>query len=154
VQLIITEKYAHSDKIFNFEDEQGNNILEIIFYEEENDAPNDGKSKQYKLILLANKQIITNLKNNQIIEYFFDCTYKCVPPTKPKMKLVVLCGYNAISKKTVLCCFILLQNEKEFTFKKIFEHLRDNFSFNPPKIIYAHLNFEIINRSTSFFIEI
>ena len=56
-------------------------------------------------------------------------------PTKPKMKLMVLCGYNAINKKTVLCCFILLQNEKEFTFKKIFEYLRDNYSFNPPKIM-------------------
>ena len=48
---------------------------------------------------------------------------------------MVLCGYNAIIKKTVLCCFILLQNEKEFTFKKIFSYLRDNYSFNPPKIM-------------------
>ena len=92
MQLIITEKNANSNKIFNFEDEQGSNIAEIIYYGEEKDVPNDENSKQYKFILLANKQIITNLKNNQIIEYFFDCTYKCVPPTKPKMKLMVLYG--------------------------------------------------------------
>ena len=126
---------ANNDAIFNFQDDEGNNITETIYYENENVNDNEVKKEQYKFILLANKQIIDNLKNNQIIEFFFDCTYKCVPPTKPKMMLMVLCGYNNFSKKTVLCVFILLQNEKEFTFKKIFEYLRDKYSFNPPKIM-------------------
>ena len=61
-QLIIAEKMANNDTIFNFQDDEGNNIAETIYYENEND--NEVKMEQYKFILLGNKQIIGNLKNN------------------------------------------------------------------------------------------
>ena len=63
---------------------------------------------------------------------------------------MVLCGYNNFSKKTVLCVFILLQNEKEFAFKKIFEYLRDKYSFNPPKIM-CDFSLSQINASKVYF---
>ena len=99
---------ANNDAIFNFQDDEGNNITQTIYYENENVNDNEVKKEQYKFILLANKQIIDNLKNNQIIEFFFDCTYKCVPPTKPKMKLMVLCGYNNFSKKNSFVCIYII----------------------------------------------
>lgn len=74
MQLIIKfKKKSNSNKIFNFEDEKGDNISESKYYEEDKDLLNDEKHNQYKFILLANQKIIANLKNNQIIEYFFDC---------------------------------------------------------------------------------
>lgn len=70
---------ANNETIFNFQDVEGNNIAETIYYENENENDNEVKKEQYKFILLANKQIIDNLKNNQIIEFFFD-THTNVSP--------------------------------------------------------------------------
>ena len=77
-----------------------------------------------------------NLKDNQINQFFFDCTYKLVPPNKNRFRLMVLCGYNSNIKKTKLCLFVLLPNEKEKTFKALFSYLKENCSFNPRNIIY------------------
>lgn len=120
IQILNTEKNSNNDKIFNLTDEEGNNISETIYYEEELDSQKEGNSKEYKFIILANKNIIENLKNNQITEYFFDCTYKCVPPTKPKMKLMVLCGYNAIIKKQFYVVLYYYKMKKNLHLKKFF----------------------------------
>ena len=64
-----------------------------------------------------------------------DCTYKCVPSNTFKFKLMVLSGYDFNNKKTDLCCFILLMNEKEFTFKNIFKILLNKYIFKPKNIM-------------------
>ena len=53
-----------------------------------------------------------------------------VPPNKYKYKLMVLCGYNNYKKTTALCLFVLLDNEKEYTFKILFSNLKEMYSFN------------------------
>ena len=58
MQIVNTEKNTNNDKIFNLTDEEGNNISETIYYEDEIDSQKEGKSKQYKFIVLANKNII------------------------------------------------------------------------------------------------
>lgn len=46
IQIINTEKNSNNDKIFNLIDEEGNNISETIYYEDEIDSQKEGKSKQ------------------------------------------------------------------------------------------------------------
>ena len=43
--------------------------------------------------------MLKNLKNNLINEYFMDCTYKCVPHSIYKFKLMVLIGFELLVKK-------------------------------------------------------
>ena len=64
-----------------------------------------------------------------------DCTYKCVPQSSPRFKLMVLTGFDPEEKKTKLCAFILINNENESTFDNIFQNLKDNYSFRPRNIM-------------------
>ena len=57
------------------------------------------------MVLIANVNMYNNLKNNQITQYFMDCTYKMVPPNKKNFKLMVLCGYEIQKKRA--CVFFL-----------------------------------------------
>ena len=79
--------------------------------------------------------MLDNLKSNKILQYFFDCTYKAVPPSKPKFKLLVLNGFDYEDKKTKLCTFILINKEDESTFDNIFIYLKEKYSFRPPNIM-------------------
>ena len=85
--------------------------------------------------MIANDKMINNIKDNQINQFFFDCTFKIVPPKKHKFKLMVLCGFNTLLKKTVLCSFFLITNEKEYTIKFIFKLLKEKYYFNPRNIM-------------------
>ena len=48
---------------------------------------------------------------------------------------MVISGYDFNNKKTELCCFILIMNEKEFTFYNIFKVLLAKYHFNPKNIM-------------------
>ena len=93
------------------------------------------KKNEYKFIIIATESQIRNLKNNLIDEYFMDTTYKCVPKTIYNFKLMAIISYDFNYKKTELCCFILIMNEKEFTFYNIFKVLLAKYHFNPKNIM-------------------
>ena len=110
------------------------NQIEIsitIEYKIENE---EGEIEKNKFILIANEEML-KLKNNLIEEYFIDATYSCVPPSKPKFKLLVVSGFDIESNTTVLSPFILVTNEKIDTFIKIFQYLKTNYQFNPKNIM-------------------
>ncbi len=107
-------------------------ISKTIEYEIENE---EGEIEKNKFILIANEEMLNTLKNNLIEEYFIDATYSCVPPSKPKFKLLVLSGFDIENKTTVLSAFILVTNEKIDTFIKIFQYLKTNYQFNPKNIM-------------------
>ena len=48
------------------------------------------------MISIANEAMYNNIKYNKINQFFFDCTYKMVPPNKNKFKLMVLSGFNIV----------------------------------------------------------
>ena len=54
-----------------------------------------------------------------IEQYFMDYTYKTVPPSIYKFKLMVISGHEYSKNKTLLCAFILLMNETKFAFDEI-----------------------------------
>jgi hypothetical protein len=91
--------------------------------------------------LIANEEMMSTLKNNFIEEYFMDPAYSCIPPCKPKLKLIVLSGFYLEKKTTVISAFIFVTNEKVETFLSIFEYLKNNFQFNPKNImVYFRLS--------------
>lgn len=53
----------------------------------------------YKFIIIAKYTMLENIKSNKILQFFLDCTYKAVPPSKPKFKLLVLSGFDHEEKK-------------------------------------------------------
>ena len=87
------------------------------------------------MISIANEAMYNNIKYNKINQFFFDCTYKMVPPNKNKFKLMVLSGFNIVSKKLYYVRFVLLTNKKENTFKALFKILKENYHFNPRNIM-------------------
>lgn len=77
------------------QDNNGNIISKSLEYTDESN--ND---KKYKAIIIATNNMLSNLKNNQINEFFMDCTYKIVP-NKNNFRLMVICGYDTQKKKLV-----------------------------------------------------
>lgn len=73
-----------------------------------------------------------NLQSNSLKSIHFDATYKCVPPTPKKLRLLVVSCFDELINKTRICAFILLMDEKEDTFLEIFKVLREEpFHMNP-----------------------
>lgn len=96
-----SEKIINTKSLFELQDRERNKISYVLDY---NDKENP--EKEYKMVLIANENIYNNLKNNQITQFFMDCTYKMVLLNKKNFKLMVLCGYD-IQKKKHVCVFFL-----------------------------------------------
>ena len=76
---------------------------------------------------------------------------KCVPPTSNKYRLLVLSGYDNISKKTVLWCFILCEDEKSITFENIFKILKNEpYYFDPYDLMCDFAKGQIIAANKIF----
>ena len=109
-------------------------LIQLNFYYYNNINENE-EEKEGHFIIIGNKEIFSNMKNNVINQYFMDCTYSAVPPSIYKYKLMVIYRCNPAIDKTVLCCFILLCKENETTFTEIFKYLYKKYNFNPHNII-------------------
>ena len=75
--------------------------------------------------------MLKNLLNSNIEQYFGDATYHCIPPTIRKYKLYVISGFNLKDKKTHICLYALLPDEKFITYDKLFSILKNEYKFNP-----------------------
>ena len=77
-------------------DNKGNIISKSLEYTDESN--ND---KKYNAIIIATNNMLSNLKNNQITQFYMDCSYKMVPSNKNNFRLMVICGYDTQKKKHV-----------------------------------------------------
>ena len=127
ININIKNKQNILDQISNLKDNNNNPIS--ILYEYES-LKND-KKKYYSFWIIINKEMNKILIDNKNNQYFGDTTYKCIPPTFHKYKLFVISAYNLIKKNINICCFSLIPNEKEITYIKLFEILKNNYKFNP-----------------------
>ena len=151
----IGKQYQYDNKdlleyyTFNIEDIKDNNNLKIAKaypYCYEN------KRKNLWIILtddmkknLINYKINSNSNKFAITQYFADITYKCVPRNKYRYKLFVLCGFDIIKNKSVICTFALIMDETTETFNFLFNKLKDLYKFNP---IILTCDFQISLRSS------
>lgn len=51
------------------------------------------------------------------------------------LKLLVISGFEFEKKTTHICSFVLIVNEKEDTYKNIFEFLKSKYQFNPKNMM-------------------
>lgn len=119
------ELLTNTEKIFHLKDNDNNEITETIKYKI------DGLQEELIFIIISTQEMLNNLQNNLIDEFFMDATYSCVPPSIIKFKLLVLCGYESAENKICLLAFILIMNEKKETFENIFIYLKNRYKFNP-----------------------
>lgn len=92
-------------------DEKGFQISKVIEYKEDNIETIN------KFIIIAKDTMLENIKSNKILQFFFDCTYKEVSPSKPKFKLLVLSGFDHEEKKIKIMLSVLYYYIKK---KKIY----------------------------------
>ena len=80
----------NTEKIFHLKDDNGIEIAQTIDYEIKLE---NNETEKLKFIIIANKDMLLNLKNNLIDEFFIDTTYSCVPPSVHNFKLFIINGF-------------------------------------------------------------
>ena len=80
VKKLHSEKIKNTKTIFKLADNNNIIISESFKYENEDENP-----KTFNLVMIANDKMINNIKDNQINQFFFNFTYKIVPPNKHKL---------------------------------------------------------------------
>lgn len=121
--VINQEKIKNTDRIFSLRDENNDIISHVIDFKNIKDITE-------KFILIGNKNMLSQLSNNNIDQFFMDCTYKVVPPNIYKFKLMLVCGIDLNKNKTVLYALILLGKENKDTFNNIFGYFHLNIHSN------------------------
>ena len=117
------------DQLLNLKDDKGDIIIKDYIYEYT--TKNNKNKKQSTMFIIINKTMLYNLTNESITQYFGDATYHCIPPTIRRYKLYVISGFNLKEKKIILCCYALIPDEKNETYNKLFDILKNNYKFNP-----------------------
>ena len=84
---------------------------------------------------LSNYKINNNVDKLTISQYYADVTYSWIPKCKYIYKIFVICGYDLILDKSVLCLFCLIMGETEQTFNFLFNNLKALYKFNPHIVI-------------------
>ena len=65
------DKIRNTNNLFTIKDENDQEITKTYTYYNENEIDNE-KKLEYKLIIIGNDNMLKNLKNNLIDEYFID----------------------------------------------------------------------------------
>jgi len=72
-------------------------------------SPEDtNKTNEFKFVIIGIIEILNNLSNNMIDQFYMDCTYSTLPPSIYKFKLMAISGHSYNDNTTVLCAFILV----------------------------------------------
>jgi len=64
-----------------------------------------------------------------------DTTYYAIPRNNNCFKLLLILGFNIKENTTAIGSIILIKNENQETFIKIFNYLHSNYEFNPEILI-------------------
>ena len=91
------------------------------------------------MFFIINKNMIIEIRNKDIYQYFGDAIYRCTPSTLRGYKLYVISGYNFVIKRTIIVAFILTPNETFTTYNSLFHKLKNDFCFKP-KIFNVDFN--------------
>lgn len=78
-------------------DENDNITSQVIKYI---NAEKENKD-YYKFIIIANDQMLAQIKNNFVDQFFVDCTYRAVPPNIYKYRLMLIVGFDSNKKNSI-----------------------------------------------------
>lgn len=89
----------------------------------------------HEIRIYATKEMLKNLNNAHIEQYFMDDgTYKIVPNFGNLKTMVTLMGYNKEINAFVQCCYTLLTEETENIYEKYLNLLKFDYYFIPKYI--------------------
>lgn len=96
----------------------------------------DENSKKNQFFrIFATEENLKLLSSKNISQYFIDSTYRCIPNSQNNYEaFVLLIGYNTIREMFELCCCAIFSKEDTIIYKKFYETLKYNYSFEPKKI--------------------
>ena len=96
----------------------------------------DENSKKNQFFrIFATEESLKLLSSKNISQYFIDSTYRCIPNSQNNYEaFVLLIGYNTIREMFELCCCAIFSKEDTIIYKKFYETLKYNYSFEPKKI--------------------
>ena len=84
--------------------------------------------------LLSTDNMLKNLNNTNIVQYFMDSAYKIVPNVGEYKTLITLLGYNIVLNSFVQCCYALIKEETKEAYSKFLYLLKINYGFAPKYI--------------------
>ena len=88
-------------------------------------------NEKLNMFIIMTKNMILEIKNKDIYQFFGDATYRCTPPTFRGYKLYVISGFNLCLKRSRILAYILIPNETFTTYTILFYKLKNDFGFNP-----------------------
>ena len=89
----------------------------------------DEINNNHEIRIYATKEMLNNLNNANIEQYFMDGTYKIVPNFGNFKTMVTLLVYNKEINAFVQCCYTLLTDETENIYEKFLHLLKFNYNF-------------------------
>lgn len=81
--------------------------------------------------VFGTEETFSYLSNKEIKQYFIDGTYKVLPNIENIKVLVLIIGNRGYTNDNVLCCSVLMSDEREETFKRLLNELKVYFDFYP-----------------------
>ena len=81
--------------------------------------------------VFGTEETFSYLRNKEIKQYFIDGTYKVLPNIENIKVLVLIIGNRGYTNDNVLCCSVLMSDEREETFKRLLNELKIYFDFYP-----------------------
>ena len=81
--------------------------------------------------IFGTEETFSYLRNKEIKQYFIDGTYKVLPNIENIKVLVLIIGNRGYTNDNVLCCSVLMSDEREETFKRLLNELKVYFDFFP-----------------------
>ena len=87
--------------------------------------------REQRIIIFGLKENIDLINEKNTNEFFFDSTYKIIPPHFRPYKFGVLAGIPKKSDNPKLLCFILIKYNDEIAYSRLITYLYENFKFLP-----------------------
>ena len=84
-----------------------------------------------EISIIGTNDSLKNLNKKEIKQYFIDGSYKVLPNLDKWKVLVIITGNKVHSNDNYLCCVILMNDEKEETYVKLYNELKINYNFIP-----------------------
>ena len=81
--------------------------------------------------IFGTNETLKDLNNKEIKQYFIDGTYKVIPNIENIEVLVLIIGNRGNTNSNSLCCAILMSDEREETYIRLYNELKNKYNFNP-----------------------
>ena len=81
--------------------------------------------------IFGTNETLKELNNKEIKQYFIDGTYKVIPNIENVEVLVLIIGNKGYPNSNSLCCAILMSDEREETYIRLYNELKNKNNFIP-----------------------